>query len=69
MEIKREIDTSLAKYSLINLNDEQFAFIESSLRYYCQFITHRDSMDEETPLGDLMSKIKKMRESSVTIIN
>ena len=68
MKIKRIIETANAKYSLEELNEEQLAYIESSCTLYCGHIAHRDSFDEQTPLGELMSKIRKMRESSVTII-
>ena len=68
MKIKREIDTTNAKYSLEDLNSEQFAFIDSATKHYCYYITHRDSFDETTSLGELMNKIQKMLESQITII-
>ncbi len=69
MKITRRIDTTNAKYSLDELNEEQLAFIQSSLTYYCGYICHKDRMDKDTPLGEVMDKIERMRESSVTIIN
>lgn len=68
MKLKREIETTNAKYSLEDLNEEQFSFIDRAVSHYCYYITHRDAFDDETPLGELMSKIKKMKDSSITII-
>lgn len=68
MEIRREIDTSKAKYHLMGLNDEQFYLIESAVKHYWRFITHEREFNPQTSVGELMSKIEKMRESIITII-
>lgn len=68
MKIERKIETVNAKYSLVDLNEEQFSFLERASSFYCGHITHRDSFDNETPIGELQEKIRKMRESSLTII-
>lgn len=69
MNIKRTIDTSKATYDIGGLDDEQFSFILQSLHHYCSYTMRHIPDDESTPLGNLMSKLNKMKNSSVTIIN
>jgi hypothetical protein len=68
MKITRKIDTTNAKYSIDDLNEEQFCFLLGSLSHYAMY-THHCVPDKTSPIGDLIDKLVKMKESSVTIIN
>ncbi len=68
MKITRKIETTNAKYTLEELSDHQFRFLISAVNYYTQY-THHCIPDKDTPIGELVAKLDKMKESSVTIIS
>lgn len=65
MEIKRELNTDDAKYDIKGLSHEQFTLLlrcyEKQMYVYCN-----SRPDRET--DELLDKMLKMSESSVTII-
>lgn len=67
MKIKREIETASARYNIEDLNNEQFNFLVAACHHYCSYTCHCIP-DKESVLGELIDKLEKMRESSVTII-
>ena len=67
MKITRKIDTTRAEYTLENINDEQFTFLLHSLTHYARY-THMCIPSQESVIGELISKVEKMKESSITII-
>lgn len=67
MEIKRQIDTTTAKFCLNDLNNLQFNFLRSAINHYAIY-THHCIPDKDTPIGELVEKIELMNNSSLTII-
>lgn len=67
MKITRKIETTKAEYTIENINDEQFHFLLGSVNHYAMY-THRCIPDKESPIGQLVDKLEKMKQSSVTII-
>lgn len=67
MKITREIETTKAEYTIENLTDEQFNFLLKSVNHYAHY-THHCIPDKDSPIGELVDKLDKMKESSVTII-
>lgn len=68
MKITRKIETTNAKYSLEDITEEQFNFLLTSLNHYGHY-TNRCIPDKDTPIGELIQKLEKMKESSITVIN
>ena len=68
MKITRQIDTQTARYTLEDINDSQFSFLLASVNHYTMY-THHCIPDKDSPFGELLEKLKKMKSSSVTIIN
>lgn len=70
MKIKRQLETSSAKYNLEDLSDRQFHFLMSAIQHYCYYTMR--SLPEESegdPFAELYHKMLKMRESQITTIN
>lgn len=67
MKITRKIETTNADYSLDNLNEEQFTFLLKSIHHYAIY-THHCIPDKSSPIGELVDKLEKMKEGSITVI-
>lgn len=68
MKIKREIETTNAKYELTGINEEQFRFIHAACSVYFQ---QRQVKSNEAPFDqwyEVYKKLEQMTESSVTVI-
>lgn len=69
MQIKRELNTKEAKYTLEDLSDTEFKFLYSAVRDLiyktCRCIPDPESKD---PVAVLYDKFEKMNQSSITII-
>lgn len=68
MKITRKIETANAQYNLEEINEEQFTFLLASVNHY-SFYTHHCIPDKIYPIGELVNKLERMKESSITIIN
>lgn len=68
MKIIRKIDTTNAIYSLDEINSAQFDFLLSSVRHYAVYTLH-GMPNKDSDIGELIDKLEKMKESSITIIN
>lgn len=67
MKITRKIDTTNASYSFDDLNEQQFSFLLASINHYAMY-THHCIPDKSSPIGEMVDKLEKMKESSITII-
>lgn len=68
MKVTRKIDTINATYSIDDLNSKQFSFLLNAVNHYAVY-THHCIPDKESPIGDLINKLEKMNESSITVIS
>ncbi len=68
MKITRKIETADATYTLEDISDKQFSFLLSAVNHYAHY-THHCIPDKDSPIGELVDKLEKMKESSLTVIN
>lgn len=64
MEIKRILDTSTAKYDLLNLNQKEFDMLVNAYQHYMYYIQHAPPSDEDS----MWEKMQKIVHSSITIV-
>jgi len=67
MKIERKIETANASYNIYELNDKQFKFLLAALNHYAHY-THHCTPDPESDIGQLIDKLEKMEQSSITVI-